>query len=205
MATKALGFILLLVTFVVYSEELKFKVFMNAQEVGFHHYEIDEIDSVNVAQYNIPFMFMKFNYQHESKEKYKDQCLVAIESKTNDDGDLYMLSGKTTEDKLEIKANNKNLGFKECVSTFRYWDKKILDNKKLLNAQNGELLDIETQLINTENILIKDKVVNADHFKLRASLDGKEKFTIHLWYDRNNKWSKLMSPTAIGELTYIKE
>lgn len=205
MAAKILGFIILFSTCLACSEELKFKVFMNEQEVGFHHYEIDEADSLSHAEYNIPFMFMKFNYQHTSKEKYKEQCLVAIESETNDDGDLYMLSGKTTQDKLEIKINKKTLDFKGCISTFRYWDKKILNKKKLLNAQNGELLDIETQLINTEEILLKDKAINAEHFKLRASLDGKEKFIIHLWYDQNNNWLKLMSPTAIGELTYIKE
>ena len=196
---------LLFSTGLVYSEELRFKVFMNEQEVGFHHYEIDDTNIVSKAAYDIRFMFMKFNYQHESKENYKNQCLFTIESKTNDDGELYKLSGKTTQNKLEIKANEKNLEFKECISTFRYWDKQILNKKKLLNAQNGELLDIESQLINEEALLINNETLNTEHYKLRASLSGKEKFIIHLWYDRNGNWLKLMSPTAIGELTYIKK
>ena len=41
--------------------------------------------------------------------------------------------------------------------TFAYGNPKILEQKKLMNAQNGEYLDVDIQFLREENHMVKGK------------------------------------------------
>ena len=145
---------------------------------------------------------MNFTYKHESIESYENGCLISINSITNDDGDNYRLSGEGSVDEMNILVNDKKINLLGCVTTFNYWDPDVVNKKKLLNAQNGEWLDIDSKYLGNSVISVKGEETYTNHYRLKASLKGYEKFIIDLWYDKNGNWLKLLSPTAAGDLIY---
>ena len=82
--------------------------------------------------------------------------------------------------------------------TFAYWNPKIIAQSKLLNPQNGEWLDTKFTHLGSETIDVKNKKIEANHYKLDGSLNGKSKLKIELWYSANNEWLALKSITPEG-------
>ena len=129
-------------------------------------------------------------------------CLTAISSKTNDDGDLFVVNGNVVNKKLSVTANDEQFELPSCVMTFAYWNPKILEQDKLLNSQNGEYLEVNVKFLKREEIVVRGGKVLADCYELIAMKDEEEKINIQLWYDESNQWVALNSPTPIGDIFY---
>jgi len=144
---------------------------------------------------------MDFIYQHKSTETWQGDCLKTILSKTDDDGDLYEVSGHIGNDQFLVTTNNKAAELPTCVMTFAYGNPKILDQKKLMNSQNGEYLDVDIQFLRQESHMVKGKDILTDLWQIEAK-GVEEDLLVHLWYDENMNWVGLKSPTPIGDMQY---
>ena len=145
---------------------------------------------------------MSFSYQHDSKETWNGNCLESIESKTNDDGDLFNVIGAKIDGKVKVSSNGEDKNLPECIMTFAYWNPAILDQKKLMNSQDAEWLDVAITNVGIEIKSIQDNEISTHHYKIQANKDGDEVFIIDVWYDDNMSLVGLKSPTPIGDLIY---
>lgn len=182
--------------------ELKFDAVMNNKVIGQHTFITEEDKVISEADFHIEFLFMDINYQHKSEESWMGDCLTAISSKTNDDGDLFVVNGNVVNKKLSVTANDEQFELPSCVMTFAYWNPKILEQDKLLNSQNGEYLEVNVKFLKREEIVVRGGKVLADCYELIAMKDEEEKINIQLWYDESNQWVALNSPTPIGDIFY---
>jgi hypothetical protein len=85
--------------------------------------------------------------------------------------------------------------------TFAYGNPKILEQKKLMNSQSGEYLDVDIQFIREENHIVKGEDILTDLWRIEANIDDGD-LLIHLWYDKNMNWVSLKSQTPIGDMLY---
>lgn len=89
--------------------------------------------------------------------------------------------------------------------TFAYWNQKMLTQTKLLNPQNAQWLDTRIKKVGNEKLVIKGIDIETAHYKLDASLEGKQKLNIDLWYDNSNhEWVSLRSITPEGYIINYK-
>lgn len=144
---------------------------------------------------------MDFIYQHKSTETWQGNCLKTISSKTNDDGDLYEVIGQSGTEQFLVTSNNKTLELPMCIMTFAYGNPKILDQKKLMNSQNGKYLDVNIQFLREENHIVKGKEILTDLWQIKAETDDGD-LLVQLWYDKNMNWVSLKSQTPIGDMQY---
>ena len=86
--------------------------------------------------------------------------------------------------------------------TFAYGNPKILEQKKLMNSQNGEYLDVDIQFLREENHIVKGKEILTSLWQIEAKGDDGD-LLVHLWYDENMNWVSLKSQTPIGDIQYI--
>lgn len=182
--------------------ELKFDAVMNNKVIGQHTFITEEDKVISEADFHIEFLFMDIYYQHKSEESWMGDCLTAISSKTNDDGDLFVVNGNVVNKKLSVTANDEQFELPSCIMTFAYWNPKILEQDKLLNSQNGEYLEVNVKFLKREEIVVRGGKVLADCYELIAMKDEEEKINIQLWYDESNQWVALNSPTPIGDIFY---
>ena len=198
---KILFFIALVISNFTYAQEWNFDALLNDKIIGQHTFIYEDEKTTSNANFKFEYLFMDFIYQHKSTETWQGDCLKTILSKTDDDGDLYEVSGHIGTDQFLVITNNKAAELPSCVMTFAYGNPKILDQKKLMNSQNGEYLDVDIQFLRQENHMVKGKDILTNLWQIEANSDNGD-LLIHLWYDKNMNWVSLKSQTPIGDMLY---
>ncbi|MDG2252074.1 MAG: DUF6134 family protein [Methylophilaceae bacterium] len=205
MATKKIAYLITLLFIFsenVSAQEWKFDAILNDKIIGQHTFRIDNKKTISSAKFHIEFMFMDIYYKHVSTELWTQGCLTKIDSKTDDDGKIIEVNGLLNGNEFLIKTNKLTESLPACIMTFAYWDPNMLKEKKLLNPQNAEWLDIETTLIKQELLSVKGQNIMTNHYVLKGTKEGNERLVIDLWYDKEMNWVGLKSPTPIGDIFY---
>jgi hypothetical protein len=198
---KIIGAVALVISNSTYAEEWNFDAVLNDKVIGQHTFIYENEKTISNANFKFEYLFMDFIYQHKSTETWQEGCLKTISSKTDDDGDLYEVSGHIGTDQFLVNTNNKTTELPSCVMTFAYGNPKILEQKKLMNSQSGEYLDVDIQFIREENHIVKGEDILTDLWRIEANIDDGD-LLIHLWYDKNMNWVSLKSQTPIGDMLY---
>ena len=198
---KLLCAIFLVISNFAYAEVWEFDAVLNDKVIGQHTFIYGDEMTVSDANFKFEYLFMDFIYQHKSTETWQGNCLKTISSKTDDDGDMYDVSGYMEANQFMVTTNNKTSELPSCVMTFAYGNPKILDQKKLMNAQNGEYLDVDIQFLRKENHMVKGKDILTELWQIEAKGDDGD-LLVHLWYDKNMNWVSLKSQTPIGDMQY---
>ena len=198
---KIICFIVLVFSNFTYAKEWKFDAVLNEKVIGQHTFVYEDDRTISNANFKFEYLFMDFIYQHKSTETWEGNCLKTILSNTDDDGDLYEVSGYIGTDQFLVTSNNKTKELTSCVMTFAYGNPKILDQKKLMNSQNGEYLDVDIQFLREENHMVRGKDILTELWQIEARGDDGD-LLVHLWYDKNMNWVGLKSTTPIGDMQY---
>ena len=198
---KIIGAVALVISNSTYAQEWNFDAVLNDKIIGQHTFIYEDEKTISNANFKFEYLFMDFIYQHKSTETWQEGCLKTISSKTDDDGDLYEVSGHIGTDRFLVTTNNKTSELPSCVMTFAYGNPKILEQKKLMNSQSGEYLDVDIQFIREENHIVKGEDILTDLWRIEANIDDGD-LLIHLWYDKNMNWVSLKSQTPIGDMLY---
>ena len=198
---KLLCAIFLVISNFAYAEVWEFDAVLNDKVIGQHTFIYGDEKTVSDANFKFEYLFMDFIYQHKSSETWQGNCLKTISSRTDDDGDMYDVSGYMEANQFMVTTNNKTSELPLCVMTFAYGNPKILDQKKLMNAQNGEYMDVDIQFLREENHMVKGKDILTDLWQIEAKGDDGD-LLVYLWYDKNMNWVSLKSQTPIGDMQY---
>jgi len=198
---KIIGAVALVISNLAFAEEWNFDAILNDKVIGQHTFIYENEKTISNANFKFEYLFMDFIYQHKSTETWQDGCLKTIASNTDDDGDLYEVSGYSATDQFLVTTNNETAALPLCVMTFAYGNPKILEQKKLMNSQNGKYLDVDIQFLREENHMVKGKDILTDLWQIKAKSDDGD-LLVHLWYDKNMNWVSLKSQTPIGDMQY---
>ena len=188
------------------TQEWRFTVFLDEQEIGYHTVTVNPektLATVQIeARFDVKFLFFTaYRYQHNNRETWENNCLRTIESHTNDNGDTFYVSGQSYDHKLTLNTHNGLQSLQGCVRTFAYWDPRLLQASRLLNAQTGEYLDVVTDFIGNEKLIINGDSIVAKRYRLKST-----DVVIDLWYSQNMHWLALQTTTEGGnQLRYQLE
>ncbi|HSN72992.1 MAG TPA: DUF6134 family protein [Steroidobacteraceae bacterium] len=155
------------------AERLTFDVYLDEQEIGYHRYELRNDGGATVMQTEADFevrllFFTAYEYEHRNSELWRDGCLKNIEAQTNSNGERYEVKGSARDGSFVIETTSGRSGFADCVRTFAYWDRRLLDAERLLNSQTGEYLEIELTPLPPDELELGDRVVAVERYRLTA-------------------------------------
>ena len=107
---------------------LTFIVLLDGKPIGSHRFELHQEGErrrlVSSARFDVEVLGIPiYRYRHEAREQWRGDCLVKIDARTDDGGEV------TTVDAAPER----------CVMSFAYWNPRILQQKQLFNAQTGRL------------------------------------------------------------------
>jgi len=177
-----------------------FRVYLDGDEIGFHNFSLVHKDQhqeiYSKARFDVKFLFINaYSYRHDNVERWQGRCLNSINAFTDDNGDLYNVSGKVGNDAFIVNTSEKENKYLPCIKTFAYWDPGFLEETTLLNSQTGELIEVQSEYIGKETLLHKGEEVDARRYQLR----GKD-LQIDLWYSADDHWLALESLTESGRV-----
>ncbi|MDX2504721.1 MAG: DUF6134 family protein [Gammaproteobacteria bacterium] len=183
-----------------------FNVYLDDSPIGYHHYNLKRFgDAYQLsikAEFDVKFLFLSvYKYLHENSETWQGQCLTRLTSNTDDNGDNAFVKLRSEKNKQIIETRKGTETTDECLRSFAYWDPELLNSQRLLNAQTGELINVEFKRIGNEIITINQQSIDADRYRIKG-----EDIDIDIWYSPDQEWLALQSVTEGGYvLRYERE
>lgn len=172
--------------------EWAFRALLDGKPIGQHRFSVsgegDERTVVSEADFAVKFLgITAYRYHHKATEQWRDNCLTALNSTTDDDG---------TPRSVHADLNDATL--KGCVMSFAYWNPAIQTQTRLLNAQTGKLESVQVRRIGSGSVEVRGKPVEATEFRITGAANP-----IAIWYSARGEWLGLDSTVAGGrKLSY---
>ena len=201
MKTLFLALFTMLVSPSVMAREWAFDVYLDKTKIGQHTFKLNNAQElVSQAKFNVKVLFINaYQYQHKAVENWQNNCLKTLEANTVENDVTTKVKGQLRDGNFAVDNGGDKQSLTSCPMTFAYWNQKILQQSKLLNPQNAEWLDTKISKVGTEMLDVKGEKVETTRYKLDASLNGKPKLDIELWYENgSNDWVALKSITPEG-------
>jgi hypothetical protein len=191
-------------------QDFRFRVLLDDDEIGTHHFRINreageetvEID----AEFKVKFIGITvYSYVHNNRELWRNGCLQRIESRTDDNGDLFAVDGSNEGNnrfQLATQDGERELAA-DCVMSFAYWNRDYLGQARLLNAQNGEFLEVDVESGGIERLRLDAREVPAERYRLR---NRERDVDITVWYEQQSgEWLFLESRVDGRVIRYLPE
>lgn len=184
--------------------EWRFAVMLGDREIGEHRFRLEpQADGRQLrseARFNIRLLGINaFSYVHEATERWRGDCLERIESRTEQNGRSYAVTGTREDERFRVRTLKSSAELPACVMSFAYWNPNIVNQRRLLNPQNGEYEEITIEAKGTETIATRGGSQSARRYTLVG-----RKARIDLWYADDGRWLGLESTTDIGQrLRYV--
>ncbi len=180
--------------------EWRFRVLVDGRPVGTHVYDVDARsggdDVHSKADFDVRvLLYHAYHYSHEAREQWQGNCLQSLDSHTDDNGILQAVDGTREGAQFAVTATGGNAQLPACVMSFAYWNPAILAQKKLLDGQTGEYLDVRVETLGAETIPVRGIPTVVQRYALDTA-----KFRIDLWYTADGRWVQLESRTDSGRL-----
>jgi len=180
------------------SQEWRFRVFLEDSEIGTHSFRVIEAHGERQvesdAQFTVRVLFFDaYTYSHRARERWRGDCLIALDATTNDNGELLTVRGARRNTAFDLTATRGQAELPACVMPFAYWNPSMLRQPQLLNVQTGELIDVRVEALGEENLQVQGRNVLARRYALHAA-----KFRIDVWYIADRHWVQLESTTESG-------
>lgn len=172
--------------------EWNFRALLDGKPIGQHRFSVSgeggERKVVSEANFTVKFLgITAYRYQHKATEQWRDNCLTALDSNTDDDG---------KSERVRTDVNDAQL--KGCVMSFAYWNPAIQTQGRLLNAQTGKLETVQVKRVGAGSVQVRGKPVDATEFRITGPANP-----IVVWYSAQGEWVGLDSTVAGGrKLTY---
>lgn len=180
--------------------EWRFRVLLEGREFGEHVFRVEEhgeerhIESI--ARFKAKFLFIDaYLYSHQARERWQGDCLTAIESQTDDNGEQIAVTGRRQDGKFEVSTGGLRATLPDCIMSFAYWNPAMLGQARLLNAQNGEFVEVRVEPLGEETITVRGIPLATQRYALHAP-----EFRIDVWYAAGRDWVQLESRASGGRL-----
>jgi hypothetical protein len=184
----------------------QFSATLDGKPIGDHRFEVRAHGGRNHvtsrARFKVKFlMFTAYRYRHEATEVWDGACLARIDAHTDDNGRKYAVTGERLRDRFWVSAAGAARELPGCVLSFAYWDPRILEAKRLLNAQTGDYHAVTVAYLGADPVPVGGVSITAERWRLSA-----EDLEIDLWYAPDGRWLALESEAAGGRrLRYTLE
>ena len=176
----------------------RFRVWLDDKEIGYHNFflakngEISHLHSEASFEYKLLFVSL-YDYEHENRETWDGDCLQSIDSHTDANGQPYTVNGHRKDGEFELGSSSGETSLPECVMSFAYWNPSFLQQKQLLNTQNGEFLEIQVSPPVFEELEVQGEQRPSNRYRLAARA-----LNLDLWYSMDEQWLALESETEGG-------
>jgi hypothetical protein len=175
--------------------EWRFDVTLDGRPIGRHTFRVkahgDGIRVDSHASFDVRILgFSLYRYEHRATEHWKNGCLAALDSNTDDNGTSETVSGTLAREGFVVTRRAGTTTLPSCTMTFAYWNPAMRSQGRLLNPQTGVEHEVNVDARGAGRI----DGTEASRYVLR----GKD-LEIEVAYAKgNDRWIALDSRTSRG-------
>ncbi len=181
------------------ADRWEFDVFVDNKRIGNHVFELVEngSQSVNTAEFRYRVLLIPaWRYSHTNTEQWDaDGCLQSFVASTRVNGRQSDVSGTRTEDGFVVDNGEDRTELPQCIMSFAYWDRRFLEQARLIDPQTGDYVPITVERLPEEAVEIRGAEVSAQAYRVRA-----EQLDLKIWYSQEDEWLALESTAKGGRV-----
>lgn len=159
---------------------LHFEVFRDGDPVGTHDITFSDngarVDIKTRIAVKMAFITV-YRFEHDGHEQWRGDDLVALDSKTNDDGTRHQLAVKGADGELEVTGDGKTSTVPTPIVPASLWRNDIVHSDHILNTLDGRVMEVKVADMGVDRIDAGGHSVPAHHYAMTGGLQRE------LWYD----------------------
>jgi hypothetical protein len=177
----------------------QFSVFLDNAEIGTHRFDLydrnGEWELHSHARFDVKLLRLTvYRYRHDAVERWHGDCLVSLESQTDDNGETQAVRAARGSDGLLLFSGDAPATpVPGCAQSFAYWNPGFRTARRLIHPQTGKVVEVEIRRAGTETITVEGQPLEAVRYELRGS-----GISIDLWYSRDDVWLALETRLESG-------
>ena len=177
------------------TERWNFRVLLDGKPIGVHRFTLQQDGARRTlqtdAQFDVKLLFFSaYRYRHEALEQWEGDCVATVATDTDTNGERQSVRARTQGASFVVESGGRrevHEGADRCAMTFAYWNPRILDARRLLNTQTGELMPVTIATLGDERISVRGHPVTAARYRITAT-----DLSIDVWY-ADRRWVALES------------
>jgi hypothetical protein len=191
------------------AQEWDFIVRLDGKPVGTHRFTLARDGAASrtltsAARFDVKLLgWTAYRYRHEARERWRGDCLAALDATTDDDGRVTQVRARRGEDGFAVEVSPPTNEAPAaappagCVMSFAYWNTAFTSQHRLLDPGTGRLVPVQVQTLPPAQIETAHGPVAARGWRI-AGLPH----PIDVWYD-GDEWAGLDTVVQGGRrLTY---
>jgi hypothetical protein len=180
-----------------------YTIYKESDPVGHDIYAISQdgdVTRVKVHTHTIVnVLFLKFHYDHDRTEIWKNGIFQSVESTTDDDGTKHQMSIHRDGDKLVGTVDGKARTIPGDALPFTVWAKALVRNQLFFDIADGDQLKTTVEDKGEDKIAIGQKTYDTHHFKISGDLNW------DLWYEADGVMLKSAFKRRGFPVFFVKE
>lgn len=169
-----------------------FDVYRKGEKIGEHRVTVSRIGEDRyraevTIDLEVKLAFIPvYTYTHRAEEIVENGRLVSLESRTDDNGEIYEVRARREgDDRLLVEGPAGRMEITPDIVPTTYWRDSLVRSNRLLDTQKGRILNVQAEPEYRGSISIHGREVPATRYSISGDLQ------LQIWYDHSGTWSKL--------------
>lgn len=139
-----------------------------------------------------------FRYTHRGAETWRDGRLVALDTRTDDNGEDFAVTARVEGDRLRVEGAHGELDLPSDIVPTSYWDPTTPLSRTLLDTQRGRALSVQTRKVGRERVALPERAADCRRFRMRGDLN------LELWYTEADELAKIAFEARGAAIEYAR-
>jgi len=163
-------------------ETMRFAITRNGEQIGTYAIEINrsgpETSVAVVTDLTVKVLFVTaYRLQHTENERWVNGRLVALNSRSDDNGTRHSVSAAAKGSSLEVTVDGKTTVIDPNVMPESFWNPQLLARPVMLNTQDGQITPVSVSDGGEEELTINAQLVRTHRYTVNS------RYAQDLWYD----------------------
>lgn len=164
------------------TETTRFAITRNGEQIGIHLIEVNrsgqEISVAVVTDLTVKVLFVTaYRLQLTASERWVDGRLVALSSRSDNNGTRHFVSVAAKGSSLEVKVDGKATLIDPNIMPASFWNPELLGRPVMLDAQDGQIMPVSVRDGGEEDLTINGRIVKAHRYTINS------RYSQDVWYD----------------------
>lgn len=167
------------------TDTTNFAVMRDGTQIGTNSVSVSHNDGSTTVQtvthVSVGFGFLTlYKFDQTETEEWSGGHLVAMNSKTDDNGTVHRSSAACRDGKMVVHADNQVKEFAPSTIPFNVWNAALVDQNLALDPEDGNLKPVKVIDHGEESVAVQGHARRAHHYQIVTT------FPQDVWYDDKN-------------------
>ncbi len=180
-----------------------FAVLRNGERIGTNTVEVsrqdDQTDVRTETHVEVSLAFITlYRFDQTETEKWARGRFLAMSSTTDDNGTVHNAKAVASSEGTLVQSDGDKKLYPGTVIPVSLWNPDVLDQRAVLNPQDGHLVPIKVQDRGEDNLVVQGHALRAHHFVIMTT------YAQDVWYDGNQRLVQVQLKARDGSTIYYR-